>query len=119
MVHSKSGTKIVTDAPIDNHGRGNAFSPTDLLASSLVSCMITVMAIEADKQGWVFENAKGSLTKSMQQQPRKVNKLVIHLDLDASLTGEQREKLENKAKHCPVALSLHPDIDLQLTFSYQ
>lgn len=119
MIHEKSGEKIITDAPTDNHGKGEAFSPTDLIGASLLSCMVTVMGIEAEKQGWMMGEVNGSLQKTMDGNPRKVKEMSIQIVFNNhGLTPEQREVLEQKAINCPVALSLHPDITYPTIFIY-
>lgn len=119
MIHDKSGEKIITDAPTDNHGKGEAFSPTDLVGASLLSCMVTVMGIEAEKQGWFMGEVTGTLQKTMAGNPRRVQELSIQLVFNNhALTPEQREVLEQKAINCPVALSLHPDITYPTIFIY-
>ena len=117
--HLKSNDKIVTDAPIDNHGRGEAFSPTDLLASSLASCMMTLMGIHAQNNGIRFENAEAEMEKIMTDNPRRVAEIKININIeDADLTPEQKHILESAALNCPVAKSLHPEIKQNIKFIY-
>ena len=116
--HVRSNTTITTDAPVDNHGKGEAFSPTDLLATSLVSCMITTMGIAAQKNNIPFEGADAEMEKIMASDPRRVSGIVITIKMPADLTAEHRKVLEAAAINCPVAKSLHPDVNQQLTFSY-
>lgn len=109
--HLQSGNSIITDAPTDNHGKGEAFSPTDLLATSLGVCMITVMGIEANKMNVNIDGAKINITKQMGIGPRRVVKIIADLEIpDRGLTSEQRNILEQTGYNCPVAKSLHPDI---------
>lgn len=115
-----SGNKIITDAPVDNHGKGEAFSPTDLLCTSLATCMITIMGIEARKLGVDFEGIKADVKKHMAANPRRVKKVEITLYMPASLEqSPEREAIEKAGLHCPVALSLHPDLEQVITFQYQ
>lgn len=117
--HLQSNTPITTDAPTDNHGRGEAFSPTDLLATSLVSCMITTMGIKAAQANIPFDNAEGELTKVMANNPRRVAEIQVTIRMaKKGLTDEQIKFLEDIALNCPVAKSLHPDIHQEVKFEY-
>lgn len=118
LVHGPSKNSIFTDAPKDNNGRGEAFSPTDLLAASLGSCMMTVMGIYADNHGIDLTGSSFKVLKEMQASPRKVSTLTIELKMPAALTQKDREILERIAETCPVRLSLHPDIQIPLLFHY-
>lgn len=118
LQHQPSGSFIQTDAPTDNHGRGENFSPTDLLAASLVSCMITTMAIKTESKGYDFSNCFGHVIKEMSSDPRRVKKLTTELHLKKNLTAEQKNELENIALSCPVKLSLNPDVIVSATFIY-
>jgi uncharacterized OsmC-like protein len=117
-VHVKSGKKIITDAPVDNNGKGEAFSPTDLLATSLVSCMITIMGIYADKNGLKLGKISSEMTKIMAANPRRVSKIEISINCVNKLSKKDRKKLEKVALACPVAKSIHPDIALETNFNY-
>ncbi len=117
--HVRSGNKIVTDAPLDNQGRGEYFSPTDLLATSLGSCMLTIMGIAARTHGFNIDGTKVSITKIMVTNPRRVIEVVIELTFPHnSYSQKERKILELSAKECPVALSLHPDIKQTVRFSF-
>lgn len=117
--HGPSRAVIETDAPLDNQGKGEAFSPTDLLAAALASCMLTTMAIVADREGWRIEGAKARIEKHMELQPkRRVGRLVVELDLPAGLPAEARTRLESTARGCPVAESIHPDTRVDLTLRF-
>lgn len=117
--HLRSGQTIITDAPLDNKGRGEAFSPTDLLSTSLGLCMITVMGIAAREKGIPMANLSARVVKHMHAQPRRVARVEVHLTMDAAGLGErERAILENTARTCPVALSLHPDIEQDISFTY-
>lgn len=119
MVHQKSGETVMTDAPTDNNGKGEAFSPTDLLASSLVSCMITIMAIRAEKSGFKLEKVEADMTKTMASNPRKVSKIEVNMKIqNLDFTEIQKEVLMKAALSCPVALSLHPDLEQVVDFKF-
>ena len=114
--HGPSGAELATDAPIDNQGRGESFSPTDLLVTALGSCMMTIMGILARDRGWGMEGARVSLEKHMGEEPRRVARVVVRFDMPASLPSEAREALEEAARGCPVCRSLHPDIEIEKRF---
>ena len=118
-VHLQSGTEILSDAPTDNHGRGEAFSPTDLLANALGSCMVSIMAIKSKDLDVNLEGSTVEVTKIMQAEPRKIAKIVIVMN--RSITADEKTKtiLERAAMHCPVLLSLNPDIEKDVTFSWK
>lgn len=115
--HIASGNKIVTDAPIDNQGKGEFFSPTDLLATSLGNCILTTMAIAAVKLNVELKGSRAKVTKTMGVNPRRVVKIDVELELP-EIPVEHRSHLEHVANHCPVAKSLHPDITQNVSFSY-
>ncbi len=118
--HLKSGEKIITDAPIDNYGKGEAFSPTDLLCASLGSCMMTLMGIAANTHSIDFNSAKIKITKIMASNPRRVSEIVVSFELPGKKFSEKEKTLlERAALTCPVALSIHPDIKQTVNFSYQ
>jgi putative redox protein len=115
-LHKPSGAAIETDAPIDNQGKGESFSPTDLLATSLASCMLTTMAILGDREGWRLDGATARIEKHMELEPRRrVGRLVVDLTLPKGLPETARARLENAARGCPVAASIHPDTTVDLT----
>lgn len=118
-IHLKSDKSIITDAPVDNHGNGEAFSPTDLTATSLASCMMTIMAISADKHGIDFKGAEMDLTKKMSSHPRRIEEIVVVVKMNrANYSAEEKARLERAARNCPVALSLHPDLKQTISFEY-
>ncbi|HIF93492.1 MAG TPA: OsmC family peroxiredoxin [Myxococcales bacterium] len=118
-LHGPSGAAIETDAPIDNQGKGEAFSPTDLLATSLASCMLTTLAIAGEREGWKLDGARARVEKHMQLEPRRrVGCVVVELELPDTLPGAARQRLEEVARGCPVAASLHPDIEVDLTLRW-
>lgn len=110
--HLRSGCQIITDAPVDNKGKGETFSPTDLVATSLCDCMLTIMGIAAEERGFSIKGATGEIKKIMTSSgQRKIEEIVINLDLSmCTLTDSQKKILKNIPSVCPVALSLHPDI---------
>ncbi len=118
-VHLASGTKIITDAPVDNHGKGEAFSPTDLMSNALGCCMLTIMGIAAHTHQIKMDNTKVSITKIMQSNPRKVAEIVVLFKMpDNNYSAKQKTILEHAARTCPVALSLNPDVKQTITFEY-
>lgn len=118
--HLQSGQQIITDAPTDNNGKGEAFSPTDLLATSLAACMITVMGIKASANAWNIDDTELQVTKIMASDPRRVSEIIIELNMprDRAFDDKTRKILENTARTCPVALSLHPDIKQNIIFNW-
>lgn len=117
-LHIPSGNKIITDAPVDNMGKGEAFSPTDLMTFSLSACMMTIMGQVADREKIPMEGLTTDITKVMSASPRKVSEIHINFNWPKiDLTEKQKTMLINAAKTCPVALSIHPDIKLDVTFN--
>ena len=116
--HIASGQKIITDAPLDNNGKGEAFSPTDLVATALASCMITIMAIAAEKNGINISETSASVKKVMGINPRTISDIVIEITMSKDLALKDRKRLEKAALACPVHKSLHPDMNKEITFSY-
>lgn len=119
-IHLHSGTKIFTDAPLDNQGRAESFSPTDLLATSLGSCLMTVVAIAARTQGFEerLVGTRLEITKIMKSDPRRVGGIQIQIYFPAGSNFNEKERkiIEHTARTCPVALSLHPDLMQELDF---
>jgi len=119
-MHGPSGATIVTDAPVDNQGRGAAFSPTDLLAASLGVCMMTVMGIYAGKHGVDLKGARVHVTKEMVADPlRRVGRIGVTFDMPKGVAREHQAPLEKAARTCPVAMSLHPNVKTEIIFSYR
>ena len=118
-VHLQSGTEILSDAPTDNHGRGEAFSPTDLLANALGSCMISIMAIKSKDLDVNLEGSTIDVTKIMQPEPRKISKIIIVMNMSVAVDEKTKTILERAAMHCPVLLSLNPDIEKDVTFNWK
>ena len=117
--HRPSGRELETDAPVDNHGRGESFSPTDLLATALGTCMLTVMGIVARREGWALEGARTRVEKHMAADPvRRVGRLVLSFELPAGLSADARAMLEQAARTCPVKQSIHPEIETELVFRW-
>jgi len=117
--HIKSGKEIITDAPTDNNGKGQAFAPTDLVSSALCSCMTTVMGICAEKGGFKMPNSTAKITKIMSVEPRKIKEIRIELNFEENnLSEAQKNKLKKVGENCPVAKSLHPDINQIINFNF-
>ncbi|MBC8645092.1 OsmC family protein [Flavobacterium lindanitolerans] len=118
-VHLQSGTEILSDAPTDNHGKGEAFSPTDLLANALGSCMISIMAIKSKDMDINLIGSTVEVTKIMQAEPRKIAKIEIVMNMSVAADDKTRTILERTAMNCPVILSLNPDIEKVITFNWK
>ena len=118
--HIRSDQQIITDAPPDNQGRGEAFSPSDLLATSLASCMMTIMGIAARDKGIPLEGLTARVVKHMTGAPRMVERIEVHVELSGKGLGErERAILENAARTCPVARSLRADLQQDIHFAYR
>ncbi|UOQ98475.1 OsmC family protein [Hymenobacter sp. 5317J-9] len=118
--HVASGSVIQTDAPVDNHGRGEAFSPTDLVSTALGACIITTMGIVAERHAWDLTGSTFNVTKHMSTEaPRRIAQIDVALTLPAALDANARTVLERAAHTCPVALSLHPDLVQNVVFEYK
>ncbi len=119
-VHLKSGKQIETDAPVDNNGKGNAFSPTDLLCASLASCMMTIMGITAESKGIPLHKIECSIQKVMESNPRRVAGIYLDMALEnLNYSEKDQQILSNAALTCPVAKSLHPEIEVRLNISWK
>ncbi|MBI5549354.1 MAG: OsmC family protein [Deltaproteobacteria bacterium] len=119
-VHGPTGTRLMTDAPVDNSGKGRTFSPTDLVAAAIGGCTLTIMGILARDRDLPFAGARVQVDKEMtSERPRRIARLGLRLTLPAALGPEDRQRLENAARACPVARSLHPDTRLDLQFIYE
>ncbi len=117
--HTRSGNIVVTDAPPDNNGKGEAFSPTDLVSSALCSCMMTIMGILAEREQIDLKGLRAEVVKVMSSNPRKIAEIQIvfsHPNLKA--TDEQKQKLKNAARTCPVALSLSDSVQQSISFNF-
>lgn len=119
-VHLASGQSIVTDAPIDNHGLGQAFSPTDLLSTSLAACIMTIMGIHASSKPYTLESMEAKVQKTMASNPRRVDAIdmVIDVNISGACSDQDLSVLERVARACPVAKSLHPDVRQVLSFRF-
>lgn len=118
--HLKSGVKIISDAPVDNHGKGEAFSPTDLVATAFGSCMLTLMGIAANGHQLNIDGTRVTINKIMAADPRRISKIEAEIYMPAkTYTDKDKKILEHAAITCPVAKSLHPDIDQQVNFHWQ
>ena len=118
--HIRSGETIISDAPTDNKGKGEAFSPTDLTSTSLATCMITTMAIAANSYDIPMEKASAGVLKIMANNPRRIDAIEVDLYLtDSDYTDQQKAILEKAALNCPVSLSLHPDLKQIIRFHWQ
>lgn len=118
-IHLQSGTEILTDAPTDNHGKGEAFSPTDLVATALGSCMVSIMAIKSKDLNVDLLDSTVAVTKIMQSEPRKIAKIIVVLNMAIAPDDKTKIILERAAMTCPVFLSLHPDIEKEITFNWK
>ena len=118
--HIQSGTLIETDAPTDNQGKGERFSPTDLVAVALGTCMITTMGIKARTMNIALDNTRIEVTKIMVSDPRRIGKIIVHLFFppELSLDEKTKEILEKTARTCPVERTLHPDVELDMQFNW-
>lgn len=118
-IHLQSGTQILTDAPTDNHGKGEAFSPTDLVATALGSCMVSIMAIKSKDLNVDLKDSTLEVTKIMQAEPRRIAKIIVVLNMTIVPDEKTKIILERAAMTCPVFLSLHPDIEKEITFNWK
>lgn len=117
--HLQSGKQIITDAPTDNHGKGEAFSPTDLVATALASCMISIMGIKLQDSGKDIKGATSEVTKVMYSEPRRIGEIHVKISVpDNNFSEKEKQILINAAHACPVAKSLHPDIKQVITITF-
>ena len=118
--HIASGTTIITDAPVDNNGKGEAFSPTDLCSTALASCCMTIIGIYAKQHDVDVTGTEITITKVMSANPRRIGKIEVILDMpDREYTDKQKTMIERAAHTCPVHLSLHPDVEQVFTFHWK
>ena len=118
-VHLQSGTEILSDAPTDNNGKGEAFSPTDMVANALGSCMMTIMAIKSKDLDVDLCGSTIEITKVMNAEPRRIGKIIVDIKMAAVATEKEQTILERAAMTCPVFLSLHPEIQKEISFSWK
>jgi len=116
--HGDSGVMLQTAAPKDNGGDGSSFSPTDLVGAAIGSCMVTIMALIAERDGISLAGSWFAVEKHMSSAPRRIGRLPVAIHLPTRLTADERAKLERGAHTCPVAHSLHPDVKVEVTFCY-
>lgn len=116
--HLKSGNKYITDAPTDNQGKGEAFSPTDTVATGLANCMITVMGIKANDLNVNMDGTTAMVTKTMAANPRRISKIEVVVTLPAGIDDRSKKILENTGRTCPVLQSLHRDIEKVIVFNW-
>lgn len=118
--HLQSGSVIETDAPTDNQGKGELFSPTDLVATALGACMVTTMGIKARTMDIVLDGTRLDVTKVMASDPRRISKIIVHMFFPSTLNldDKQKEILERTARTCPVERTLHPDVELDMQFNW-
>jgi putative redox protein len=118
LLHGPSGMKLTTAAPVDNKGDGSSFSPTDLVAAALGSCIVTTLAIVAEREGIDFTTASFKVSKHLQSDPRRIASLPVEVHMPAGLSPDQRTKLERAGHTCPVHKSLLPEIEQEIRFVY-
>ena len=116
--HLQSGNEIVTDAPIDNHGKGEAFSPTDLASAALASCILTIMGIVGERGGMELKGTRAEVTKDMSQNPRRISSIHVKIYFKINFSDKQKKVLEKAAHSCPVHHSLHTDMQKEIIFDY-
>ena len=117
-LHQRSGNSYITDAPLDNNGKGEAFSPTDTVATGLANCMLTVMGIKAQNMEVDLTGTKAEVTKVMAADPRRISMIKVHIQFPFKADNKTQKILEHTAITCPVMYSLHPDIDTVVTFNW-
>lgn len=120
MTHIYSGVEVITDAPLDNQGKAQAFSPTDLVATGLVNCMLTIIGIAARTHGFSIDGTVGEVTKIMASDPRRIGAVEVKLYIkgQAQYSEKEKEIIQRSGRTCPVALSLHPDVRQDIEFIF-
>ena len=116
--HLRSGNEFITDAPLDNNGRGEAFSPTDTVATALASCMLTVMGIKAQSMDLELKGAYAEVTKKMAANPRRISGIEVSLYFSSAIEEKERGVLERVGNTCPVIQSIHPDIETVIQYHW-
>lgn len=116
--HLPSGVTLTTDAPEDNHGDGASFSPTDLVATALGTCIATILGIQAEKHGFNLDGIEISVEKEMASNPRRIDTLRTEVRMPVALDERTRQRLEHAARHCPVDESIHPEINAPIVFHW-
>ena len=119
--HLASGETVITDAPVDNHGLGQAFSPTDLLSTSLAACVLTILGIHSQGKTYSIQSMEAHVGKTMAASPRRVAAIAVafHIVVSGEASDRELAVLERAGRSCPVAKSLHPDVEQRLTFSFK
>ena len=117
-VHTQSGETYITDAPIDNEGKGAGFSPTDIVATALANCMLTIMGIVSNRKGLAIEGTEAKINKSMGIEPRRITEIKIDFYFPMNFSNDERKVLERSATNCPVAKSLSSDLKQNIKFHY-
>ncbi len=117
--HLKSGNSYITDAPTDNHGKGEAFSPTDTVATALGNCILTTMGIKAEQANLNLKGAYAEITKIMASNPRRIAEILIDVYFPENYAEKHKKILEHTARHCPVLQSLHPNMKKEINFYYE
>lgn len=118
-IHIQSGTEIISDAPLDNNGKGEAFSPTDTVANGLATCMMTIMGIKARDLQIDLEGTTAEVVKIMNAEPRRIGAIEIVFQMQGTSDQKSKTILERAAMTCPVSLSLHPDVEKRITFNWK
>lgn len=118
-IHLQSGSEIISDAPLDNNGKGEAFSPTDTVANGFASCMFTVMGIKAREMGVDFSGSTAEVTKIMAADPRRISEIHVTFEMNVDADEKTKTILERTALTCPVHFSLHPDIKREIVFNWK
>ncbi len=118
-IHVQSGSEIISDAPLDNNGKGEAFSPTDTVANALASCMMTIMGIKARDMNVDIANSTADVTKIMSAEPRRIGAIEIIFEMKGTDDEKSKTILERAGMTCPVFLSLHPEIEKRITFNWK
>ena len=117
IIHRESSSKILTDAPKDNNGLGRTFSPTDLVASSLGSCLLTIMGIVAKRHDIPLKGSYADIEKKMSEKPRRISHISVNIYFNNHIDEKEKKLLMQSAKHCPVHNSLSKDIDIKINFN--
>lgn len=118
-IHLQSGSEIISDAPQDNNGKGEAFSPTDTVANGFATCMMTVMGIKAREMGIDFTGSTAEVTKIMAADPRRISEIHVTFEMNVDADEKTKTILERTALTCPVHFSLHPDIKREIVFNWK
>lgn len=116
--HIASSAEMINDAPLDNHGKGETFSPTDTVANAMATCMLTVMGIKAEQHHWEMNGTEAFVTKIMQSEPRRISEIIVEVHMKGNFDEKQQSVLEKTALHCPVLFSLHPEIKKTVHFHW-